>query len=39
MDHSEAMRAIAKVLAYLRVGKRELAKPWAQQLIVWLESI
>ena len=37
MDHSEAMRATAKVLAYSRVGKPEMAKVWAKKLIDWLK--
>ena len=39
MTHREAMQAVAKVLAYLACGKRELAREWAVKLISWLEGI
>jgi hypothetical protein len=39
MDRIEASRALGKVLAYLACGKPQLARPFAQQLIAWLQSI
>lgn len=39
MDRHEAARCIAKVFAFLACGKPEAARPWAQQLIHWLEAI
>ena len=39
MERSDALRAIAKVFAYLNCGKKESARVWARQLISWLETI
>ena len=39
MDRTEVARAIAKVFAYLGCGKPELARPWADKIINWLQSI
>jgi hypothetical protein len=39
MDRIEASRALGKVFAYLACGKPDKARPFARQLIEWLQSI
>jgi hypothetical protein len=39
MTREAASRALGKVLAYLACGKPQLARPFAQQLIAWLQTI
>ena len=39
MDRLEATRALAKVFAFLAVGKRAEARRWARTLIDWLIAI
>ena len=39
MTRQEATQALAKVMAYLVCNKPELARPWADKLITWLQTI
>lgn len=35
MDLVEAARAWAKVMAYIRCGKPQMARPFAERLVAW----